>query len=186
MRSTINTGFSKENQLYFLIDSKSWSNLFILCAAPESRQWFSVMQTGTRLINFLSLLALSGNCSLICRRAVNSVAQTVCSHSICLPSILLWQPSCTIRLLNLQLAQCAPFDSSNPTPCACLCFIAFQFWFADIWHSVVYGIMRLPAAGSRQGCQGCQFGNKNWHSSWKPKSMLNWNASEQHFEVRIN
>lgn len=100
-------------------------------------------------------------------------------------TLVLWQPSCTIRLLNLQLAQCAPFDSSNPTPCTCLCFIAFQFWFADIWHCCVW---HNEVAGSREqaGLPGLAVGNKNWHSSWKPKSMLNWNASEQHFEVRIN
>lgn len=138
--------------------------MFILYAAPESRQWFSVIQTGTRLINFLSLLALSGNCSLICRRAVNTVAHTVCSHSICLPSILLWQPSCTIRLLNLQLAQCAPFDN-EPNALRLSVFYCISILICRhmaqccVWHNEV--------AGSRQkaGLPGLAVGNKNWHSS---------------------
>lgn len=133
--------------------------MFILYSAPESRQWFSVRQTGTRLINFLFLLALSGNCSLICRRAVNTVAQTVCSHSICLPSILLWQPSCTIRLLNLL-----PLTARTQR-LALVCVLLHFNFDLQTYGTVVYGIMRLPAAGRRQGCQGWQFGNKNWHSS---------------------
>lgn len=56
-------------------------------------------------------------------------------------------------------SQCAPFDSSNPTPGACLCFIAFQFWFADIWHCCITRSEQLwhnEVAASSQGCQDWQ------------------------------